>query len=124
MPSFGEKKIAEMIEKGDNAMEFNLREAVQQYLAWASFSPPSMAPPVQGAFATLDGMKQDPAGVGSMCATNINSSKPQNDKKRERRTPKCSCSEKQIFSEYQYVNSTLQKPGLIENTDISKKIRN
>ncbi|RKF76519.1 hypothetical protein GcM1_226027 [Golovinomyces cichoracearum] len=40
----------------------SLRESVRQYSAWASFSTPSMVAPVQGAFAKLDGMKQDLAG--------------------------------------------------------------
>lgn len=94
MPSFGEKKMAEMIEKGDNVMEFNLREAVRQYSAWASFSTPSSAAPVQGSFATLDGMEQNIAGVSSVSSINANSSRHQNDKKKERRAPNFPCGER------------------------------
>ncbi|RKF78475.1 hypothetical protein GcM1_211050 [Golovinomyces cichoracearum] len=104
MPSFEEKKMAEMIGKKDDAMEFNLREAVRQCSAWASFSIPLVVAPVQGAFLTLDGMKQDPAG--------------------RKKGAKIPMQRKTFFSECQYINSALRKPGFIENTDLSKKIRN
>ncbi|RKF54900.1 hypothetical protein OnM2_094053, partial [Erysiphe neolycopersici] len=60
LPSFGEKKMAEMIEDGDSENEFSLREAVRQYSAWASFSTSSIVAS-RAVFATLDGQQQDTA---------------------------------------------------------------
>ena len=130
LPAYGEKKMAEMIEQGDDSGSFSLREAIRQFSAWASFGLPKRN--IQkGAFATLDGKIINTVNNSSsgFKTNDLTSSHPKNspkpkEKRKERTAPKCPCGERHYFNQCEHINAALRKPGYVENHNIIEKIRN
>lgn len=120
LPAFGEKLMAKIIE--EDASKLKLNEAVRQYSAWASFSIPQTRTSFKGAFATLDGKKQDSEANKSSNIKNSGSTKSKGNKN-DRKAPICPCGERHYFNKCEHINVSQRKPGYVEDHKINARIR-
>ncbi|KAI1005011.1 hypothetical protein K3495_g3206 [Podosphaera aphanis] len=106
----------------EDASKLKLNEAVLHYSAWASFGILQTRTSFKGAFATLDGKKQDAEANKSPSIKN-SGSKFFKGNNNDRKTPVCPCGERHYFNKCEHINVSYCKPGYIEDHKINARIQ-